>query len=418
MKYLVIFFVCFCLNASAEVKTLDAAYETTPIPAGLDSTDDVAVWLHPQDPARSLIVGVSKTKPKAGNQAGLGLYNLNGEQILYLHHDRLNNVDLKYNFAFADQQIDIAVASNRDKKALSVFQLSDKTIRLLADLPLLDQTGNPIDEEPYGLCLSNSGNNGVFYAFTPMKSGIIYQHEIQYKNGELITQLTKAIDTSRFLNEAQNKKLIDITLKEVILEKDYTIHKLIEKLSKKLNQRFQLEGCVVDDETQTLYYGMENLGVWKLALNEKPDQAKLIAEVQRAKSDLNLDTPAAELPAFTTDIEGLALHYGPEGKGALLVSVQGLNEYAWIDRKTDRYLGSFKLAFGSTDPVTETDGLDIMSTPLGKDYPAGILVVHDHHNTNEQGDLLNANYKIINLAPVLEHFPTLQFKNFSYNPRQ
>lgn len=417
MKYLVIILGCFCLNAYAELKTLDAVYETTPIPAGLDSTDDAAIWLHPQDPARSLIIGVSKTKPESGDHAGLGLYSLHGEQIDYLLHDRLNNVDLKYNFVYHDKPIDIAVASNRDKKALSVFQVSDHTIRLLADLPLLNKKGEPLDEEPYGLCLSQTEYSGSFYVFTPMKSGIIYQHELLYQKGALVTQFVDIVDASVFLSKEQNKHLIDITLNEVILEKDLAKDKLIEKLSKKLNHRFQLEGCVSDDENNTLYYGMENLGVWKLAINEKPYRAKLIAEVQRAKSELKPDLLATDRPVFSTDIEGLALHYGPNGEGALLVSVQGLNEYAWIDRETDRYLGSFKLSYGKTDPVTETDGLDILSSPLGNEYPFGILVVHDHHNTNDKGELENANYKIVNLELILGQFPALKFNHFKYKPR-
>ena len=418
MKYLAFILSCLCLHAHAGAPYIEASYETTPIPAGVDSTDDVALWLSPETPARSLIIGVSKTKTKDGNHAGLGLYDLQGQQLVYLEHDRLNNVDLKYGFKMNDKSIDIAVASNRDKKALSIFHVSDNSLQLLADLPLLNHSGKPIDEEPYGLCLSSPGKSGGFFASTPMKSGIIYQHELRYNNGALSLNFSHAIDTSLFLNRDQQQHLIDITLKEVILEKERPRDQLIEKLSKKLNHRFQLEGCVVDDEKQILYFGMENLGVWKLALNKHPYQAKLIAQVQYAKSEIKKGTLAEERSVFTTDIEGLALHYGANSKGALLVSVQGLNEYAWIDRETDRYLGSFKLTYGSTDPVTETDGLDILSTPLGKDFPSGILVVHDHHNTDTHGDLQNANYKIISLDRVLEHFSPLQFKDFSYNPRQ
>ena len=418
MKYLTTLLLLYSLNLFADVNTIEALYETTPIPAGLDSTDDIAIWLHPEDAAKSLIAGVSKTKPKAGNHAGIGLYNLQGRQIKYLEHDRLNNVDIKYNFNFGSKAIDIAVASNRDKKALSVFEISENSIRLLTDLPLLNQKGNPIDEEPYGICLSHSISSGAFYVFTPLKSGIIYQHELLYQKGVIVAQLVDVIDASVYLSEDQNQHLLEITLKEVILEKDLAKDELVKKLLKKLKHRFQIEGCVSDDENNILYYGMENLGVWKLALGKKPYQSSLIVEVQSAKSEINTDTLAAERPKFTTDIEGLALHYGPNGEGALLVSVQGLNEYAWIDRKTDRYLGSFKISYGNADPVTDTDGLEILSTPLGREYPSGILVVHDDHNTDDQGELQNANYKIINLGTVLDYFPALKYNSFLYNPRQ
>ena len=96
MRYFPALLLLYNLNLFAGVNTIEALYETTPIPAGLDSTDDIAIWLHPEDAAKSLIAGVSKTKPKAGNHAGIGLYNLQGRQMKYLEHDRLNNVDIKY----------------------------------------------------------------------------------------------------------------------------------------------------------------------------------------------------------------------------------------------------------------------------------------------------------------------------------
>ena len=123
------------------------------------------------------------------------------------------------------------------------------------------------------------------------------------------------------------------------------------------------------------------------------------------------------MPRVISDVEGLALLHGPNGQGALIVSVQGLNEYALFDRKTDRYIGSFKLNHGSSDPVTETDGLEIISTPLGPDYPNGLLVVHDHTNTNSNAQVLNANYKLKSLTEILDLFPALEFEGFEYNPR-
>jgi 3-phytase len=172
------------------------------------------------------------------------------------------------------------------------------------------------------------------------------------------------------------------------------------------------------DTNNTLYYGMENLGVFRFNLNARNNEHPvLIAKVLKAKSEPGADNIKEGVPRVINDVEGLALLHGPNGQGALTVSVQGLNEYAFFDRKTDRYIGSFKLNHGSSDPVTETDGLEIISTPLGPEYPNGLLAVHDHTNTNSNNQVLNANYKLKSLTEILDFFPLLKFEGFKYNPR-
>ena len=193
---------------------------------------------------------------------------------------------------------------------------------------------------------------------------------------------------------------------------------LIAELNEELRDRFQLEGCVVDDTNNTLYFGMENLGIFKLNLGDRSNgHPTLIAKVLKSKSEPAADRIQEGLPRVINDVEGLALLHGPNGEGALMVSVQGLNEYALFDRKTDNYIGSFKLTHGNSDPVTETDGLETISTPLGPEYPDGLLVVHDHLNTNGKGQVLNANYKLIGLTEILNAFPSLKPADFTYNPR-
>ena len=108
----------------------------------------------PKHPERSRIVGVSKNKKRNGGNAGLGLYSLEGRQLQYILHDRLNNADLRYDFPYRSDRIDIVGASNRDKRAISVFSVDENRLKLLADLPIKDEAGRLIDEEPYGFCLA------------------------------------------------------------------------------------------------------------------------------------------------------------------------------------------------------------------------------------------------------------------------
>ena len=406
-------------QAYAGVPTFETSYETTPVPAGINDTDDPAIWLHPTAPEKSLIIGVSKNKKSTGGQAGIGIYNLQGELIKYIFHDRLNNVDLRYNIASGSKTIDLAVASNRDKQTLSLFSVSNNSIQLVQDIGLRAADNNKITEEPYGLCLGKNKQNGRLYSFSPMKSGLIYQHAIYSKNGQFRLRYIRTIDTARYLTRAVDQHLINVTVNEVVWESDLEKNELSAEINEELRDRFQLEGCVVDDTNNTLYYGMENLGVFKFNLNaRKYERPVLIARVLKAKSEPGSDSIEEGVPRVINDVEGLAMLHGPNGQGALIVSVQGLNEYALFDRKTDEYIGSFKLDHGAGDPVTETDGLDIISTPLGPEYPNGLLAVHDHLNTDGSKQVLNANYKLTSLTEILDFFPVLKFEGFTYNPRR
>ena len=403
--------------AYSGVPTFETNHETTPIPAGIDDTDDPAIWLHPTAAESSLIIGVSKNKISTGGQAGIGIYNLKGELIKYIFHDRLNNVDLRYNIASGSRIIDLAIASNRDKKALSLFSVGNNSIQLVQDINLRAANDEMITEEPYGLCLGQNKQTGRLYSFSPMKSGLIYQHAIYSENGQFKLRYIRTIDTAKYLTRAADQHLINVTVNEVVWESDLEKEGLIAEINEEIRDRFQLEGCVVDDTNNTLYYGMENLGVFKFKLNARK-RPILIARVLTAKSTPDSDSIKEGTPRVINDVEGLALLHGPNGQGALIISVQGLNEYALFDRKTDEYIGSFKLAHGAGDPVTETDGLDITSAPLGPEYPNGLLAVHDHLNTNSNKQISNANYKLKSLTEILDFFPSLKFEGFKYNPRR
>ena len=63
------------------------AVETAPTPSDDDAADDPAIWVHPNDPARSLILGSDKAE-------GLGIYDLRGARVGFLAVGSVNNVDV------------------------------------------------------------------------------------------------------------------------------------------------------------------------------------------------------------------------------------------------------------------------------------------------------------------------------------
>ena len=416
-------FILFTLctqHSVAKVPMIEAVAETKPIPAGKESSDDVAIWLNSVNPDQSRIIGVSKNKKKRGGQAGVGLYRMDGSEVQFILHDRLNNVDLRYDFPYQGGHIDIAAASNRDKRAITVFRVEENELKLLADLKLVNAKGDHIEEEPYGFCLGlEKGSRYRLYAFSPMKNGRIYQHQLVEDEGALQAKFVRIIDTSLYLSRELDQHLIAITVKETIYDEVLPKDLLVAEVIEELDERFQLEGCVVDDAFGFLYYGMENLGVWKVRISPRlRSKPVLITQVLRAKSEPGARQLPPNVPRVINDIEGMAMHYGPSGKGALVVSIQGLDEFAFFGRQNHEYLGSFKIRFTSKDPVTETDGFDLLSSSVGSSFPEGVLVVHDHHNTDGAGNLLNGNYKIVSLADVLKHFPALRYGGYRYDPRR
>ena len=74
-----------------------ADVETNPVNALTedDAADDPAVWIHPSDPSKNMIVGTNK-------KAGVFMYNLAGEEIHFYPVGDANNIDVRYAFQFGN----------------------------------------------------------------------------------------------------------------------------------------------------------------------------------------------------------------------------------------------------------------------------------------------------------------------------
>jgi len=93
----------------------EARAQTAPVPHNGDAADDPAVWIHPQDPALSLVLGTDK-------RGGLHTYNMDGSaHELVSDGSRPNNVDVLYGFKLDGRTVDLAIATVRaGKKEMGV----------------------------------------------------------------------------------------------------------------------------------------------------------------------------------------------------------------------------------------------------------------------------------------------------------
>ena len=299
-----------------------AVLETEPVLSDDDAADDPAIWIHPRDPALSLIIGTDK-------RSGIEVYNLEGERVQRLEVGRPNNVDLR--MLDSGPWSAIAAASNRSENTVSLFVLDQEGV--LTWLPDSEiETGLA---EPYGLCMYR-GEAGI-QIFVNGTDGSYQQW--------LIDELPPGSGADPIRFQA--------------------------RLLREFSVPSQPEGCVADDEHQRLFLGVEAEGVRMVAADHRqPAELYSIADIDGT--------------VLVADVEGMSL-YRQGSEGFLVVSSQGNYSYAIYDRLPPfSYRGSFIVVDhqdASLDGGDETDGLDIVSIPLGSRFPEGLLVVQDGINT-------------------------------------
>lgn len=309
--------------------------ETQPVSSRGDAADDPAIWVNVDDPEGTLIVGTDK-------QAGLGVYNLDGELLNFMEIGQINNVDIR-TVAYNGADHVIVAATNRVDQTIVVLEL-------MPDGTLIDLVASPIaveGGEAYGFCLYRDPSGALF---------------------GLVNTTTAVLSRIAFTFDTDGK---------VTGETD---------LSWRLET--QPEGCVVDDATGELFVGEEGRGIWRFDLTATdPTAGTLVFEA----------TAAGPL---VPDVEGLAL-WTHEGRKLLVASSQGSDRYVVLDRADWSFAGAFRIIADRAegiDGATETDGIEINFTPLDdEDFALGIMVAQDGLNEDEA-----QNFKIVTMVSVVE----------------
>lgn len=321
-------------------RTVYAKFETTPVASQDDAADDPAIWVHPVEPEKSLVIGTDK-------QRGIGVYDLNGTRIQFIAAGRTNNVDLR---ELPDGGVwnSLAAASNRSQNTISLFLIDDSgQLNWLQDSEI--DTGLT---EVYGLCMYR--DNEQLYVFVNDTNGSYQQWRLDIPAANNTDELTQ----------------------------------IRAELVREFAVSSQPEGCVVDDANHRLFLGVEEEGIRVTSARES--QPALMQTVMDIDNDI-----------LVADVEGMSIYQADIG-GFLIVSSQGNYSYAVFDRLPPfGYRGSFVVADnpdGSIDGSEETDGLAVTHVPLGEGFPAGMLVVQDGANTLPRA---SQNFKYISWAEIV-----------------
>lgn len=303
---------------SAQVAEVTAIVETDPVPTDDDAADDAAIWIHPHDPSRSLVIGTDK------RGGGLAVYDLAGWELQYDGSVRPNNVDVRYGFPLGGSSVDLVAFSEREEGTIGTYVV-DPVARRVGDVGagMID-----LDFSPAGLCLYRSPTSGRWYAFVVGTRGELEQWELfDDGTGKVDGRLVRSLDVGD-----------------------------------------ETEACTVDDALGRLYVSEEPVGIWRYGAEPGDGARRTLVDASDGSGHL------------TADVEGLAIYQTSDGDGYLIASSQGSDGFVIYERRSGYHVGTFRIVDGAVDGVSNTDGIDVTNVDLGPRFPEGLFVAQDGEN--------------------------------------
>lgn len=199
--------------ACAEPQRSDGAATVTAVvetePSGGDP-DDIAIWIHPEDPSASRILSTDKS-------LGFFVYDLDGAIVQSLTGYAPDNVDLRGGFAHDGETITLATAVDRNDDSLVLLGVDEDGV-----VGELAGVGTEIDfGDLYGSCMYASASGT--YVFVNAKSGEYRQYALSSVDGAIEVEHVRTFEVES-----------------------------------------QPEGCVADDALGVLYLGEEQGGVFRI----------------------------------------------------------------------------------------------------------------------------------------------------------
>jgi 3-phytase len=333
---LMVFGAGVALAEGPRMGAVTALRETEPV--DLDP-DDPAIWVNPADPAQSRVIGTDK-------DYGLVVFDLEGRIVQRLPDGRLNNVDLRADVALGADRVTLVAASRRNDNTIVLYTMGADGVLVAATPFKFAGAPQPIDDDIYGIGLYRAAD-GAASVIASFKTGDI----VQWRIGGTAAAI------------------------ELSFARQWTVPS-------------QPEGVAADDGLGFIYVGEEDGGIWRFD-----------ADPEAAAEGVQIDAVGSTcLPR--DDVEGISIYDAGGSAGYVVVSAQGVNRYALYPRQPDAAgaqpcIGSFSIETGATDPVGETDGLDVTSSGLGPEFPDGLLVVQDDRNEG-----FSRNFKYVSWTAV------------------
>jgi 3-phytase len=320
-------------SPASKAVEIEAEYSTAALS---NDPDDPAIWVHPSDPSRSLILGTMKVAAPAGAVIVFGMDGQVKQVISGI--DRPNNIDVEYGFRLGGRSVDIAVVTERLARQLRVFRIEPAQGRLaeVGRIPVLEgQAGEA--GAPMGIALYKRSRDGAVFAIVSPKEGPRQDYLWQYRlldsgGGRLGAKLVR-----RFGNFS----------------------------AASVRDENEIEAVVVDDALGYVYYSDEADGVHKW--HADPEHADAGRELAHFAKD-----------GFRGDREGIAIYALSDNTGYIVVTdqLEEDSEYHIYPREgapgaPHDHSREIAVVRGGADA---TDGIEISSSPLGPGLPHGAFI--------------------------------------------
>ena len=316
--------------AAAQTGVADAVVPVVVTEKSAVDTDDPAIWINPDDPSKSLILGTDKG-------GSVFVFDLDGKIIpekTVSGMGRMNNIDVAYGFPLGGETIDIALATDRNEEKIRAFRLPDMTPIDNGGIPTF--VGETDDRRAMGLAIYTRPSDGAFFAIVSRKFGQSGSYLWQYLLEDAGDGTIKATKVRAFGEFVGGK---------------------------------EIEALAVDNELGYVYYSDETAGVHKyLADPDAPD-----ADVELAFFGTD---------EFTQDQEGISIYKIDDGTGYILVSDQQANTFCVYRREGEpgdpHNHQLVKIVSVSTN---ESDGSDVTTAVLDDRFPSGLFVAMSDDQT-------------------------------------
>ena len=358
-------------NAAQPTSDTAAAQAETDNVAGANATDP-ALWIHPTDPTKSMIIGANDTK--------LSTYGIDGK-ILEAGTPGaagdFTGVDTRDGFSIGGSPVSLATAVGN---GVVRFYAIDHETRDLTDV---SSTAGGITDLPKHqgsvsrVCMYKSPVSGKTYAFVMTNNGGTQQLELTETAGKVDVNIVRG-------HGGPQSGAWDVATTVVDPQKSPAV-----------------AGCVVDDETKTLYVSERDAGIWKFGA--EPTDPITGTLIDRPSPDGNLMTAT----------KGLAIVRTGAGTGYLLASTFDSTAPAATDASFNVYdraggnafIRTFKVTAGTAaDNCHESDGIDASAAPnLAAGFAQGMFVCQDTTNRPATGGGTEGhNYKMVPMELIAD----------------
>ena len=288
-------------------------------------TDDPAIWVHPTDPAQSLILGTDKDLD--GALLVFGLDGVERKDLSVRGIIRPNNVDLAMDIALGEGRVDVAVLTERFAHRLRAYSLPD--------MRPIDGGGIPIFEgdrarDGMGVALYRRPDDAALFA--------------------IVSRSDFGAPLDCYLHQY---RLVD--------DGTGTLRGLFVRAFATWSGKKEIEALAVDSELGYVYASDETHGIRKYFADP-------------AAEDAEDELAVFGTEGFARDHEGISIYPTGLGTGYIVVSDQQADTFRIFPREgtaTDPHdhplLAVVKL---STD---ESDGSDVTAATL-PGFPGGLFV--------------------------------------------